>query len=390
MYDRHLASDDDAEDIRKLWQYCFDDDENFVQWYFREYYQAENTLGLYDHGRLAAALQIIPYSIMMRQKSLSCGYVVGVSTAPQDRGQGLSGQMLVGALEIMRERGQVLSLLMPFAGEFYYRYQWQFAYFKQQVTLPLDKLRTLRKPYGRLVLTEAAKVLPELAKVYEAFCATRNGYVLRTPANWQHLLADLSLQQGFCVMLYHDATPEGYALYVKKGGDIQIVEMAYENFAARGGLLDYFYSHRSHCQNLIWKAPSDDPLPYELPDGQNVIHWRPDVMLRVVDVIGALSALCYPLEEKLTLRLKIMDKWAEWNNGIFRLAITDGQGVVEKLADDEWDVAMDVGALALLLSGASDCRQLAWRGLLQARQTENLGVCQRLWPQQDNWLSEEY
>lgn len=386
-----LVSPSDTKAVYELWQYCFADEEDFAQWYFKDYYQPENTLGVYEGERLLAATQITTYTIRLREKNVKAGYVVGVSTSPDARRQGLGQEMLTGALRLMRARGQFVSLLMPFEGAFYYRYHWQFAYFKQRLSLPVSELRGLAKPYGQWRLVEAREYLPELAAIYAAFCQGRNGYVLRTSADWERLLMDVALGKGFCCMLYHEGVPEGYVFYTMHGEDIQVIEMAYSHYQARGGLLDYFYGHRSHRKNFSWAAPADDMLAYELPKSKDVLTLYPYLMLRVVDAEQALLQLDYPKARPLTIRLKLIDDLASWNNGIFTLSVTDGRGQLTRQADDSpWDIQMDVGTLSLCLSGGADCRQLIWRGDILARDDALLEKWCALWPKQNNWINEDY
>ena len=385
-----LVSPEDTKAVHDLWQYCFADEERFAAWYFKAYYKPENTLGVYDGERLLAATQIIPYTIMLRGRPFKAGYVVGVSTSPDARRQGAGRQMLAGALQLMRERGQYVSLLMPFEGDFYYRYQWQFAYFQQRLSLPVSELRGLGKPYGELRLVVAQAHLAELEMVYAQFCQGRNGYVLRGSADWQRLLNDTALQQGHCCVLYDQGVPEGYALYTLLGEGVQVIEMAYANYQARCGLLDYFYGHRSHRQTFSWSAPADEVLPYELPKSKTVLTLYPYLMLRVVDAEQALLALAYPEDQQLTLRLKLTDELAEWNNSIFTLTVAEGKARIKRQAEGAWDIQMDIGALSLLLSGSADGRQLVWRGLITACDEALLEKWQALWPRQNNWINEDY
>lgn len=390
MTELRLVSPDDTTAVRDLWQYCFADEEHFAQWYFQSYYKPENTLGVYEGKRLLAATQVIGYTIMLRDKPFEAGYVVGVSTSPDARRQGLGREMLAGALQLMHRRGQGISLLMPFEGDFYYRYQWQFAYFKQQLTLPIQELRGLARSFGEPRLVDAQKHLSELEQVYANFCRGRNGYVRRTAENWQRLLSDVHLQQGYCCVLYAEEEPVGYAFYTLQDKAIQVVEMAYSHYQACCGLLDYFYGHRSHCQTFSWAAPADEALPYELPKSKDVLTLYPYLMLRVVDAEQVLAALNYPKELSMTLRLKLTDNLADWNNGIFALTIDQGKAAVMRQTGSDWDMTMDIGALSLLVSGSADCRQLLWRGLLTAADEAILDKGRLLWPKQNNWINEDY
>lgn len=383
----------DTQAVKRLWQYCFDDSEEFVQWYFDHYYQPENTLGVYDGERLMAATQIIPYTISLRRTPMSVGYVVGVSTAPEARRQGLGKQMLIGALQKMRARQQYLSLLMPFEGGFYYGYGWEFSYFRQKVVVNLAELRRPAISYGRLCvveISEASEYLMAFKNVYEQFCAMRNGYVLRRDADWQRIFSDATLEKAYGCLLYGTGDQlEGYAFYTFDGEDIRILEMAYSDYQARGGLLDFFYGHRSHCRQLIWLAPVDDRLIYELEKSKEAIRLYPYLMVRVVDAEGVLSSLSYE-GHCLPLKWRITDDIAPWNDGCYRFTVVNGRGIAEKVQEEQWDIAMDIGALGLLVTGSVSVHTLWQQGLIKCASESLPKQWAALWPQENNYISEDY
>ena len=84
-----IATNDDMPQVLNLWQTCFDDTMKFVLWYFARYWKAEHTLGVFEQHEneelLQASAQVIPYNLQIRNTALSCGYIVGVDTAPEAR-----------------------------------------------------------------------------------------------------------------------------------------------------------------------------------------------------------------------------------------------------------------------------------------------------------------
>ena len=121
-----LADEKDTAQVQALWETCFDDTAAFVQWYFSRYYKSENTLGIFAGADLQASAQMIPYTIRLRDTALPCAYIVGVNTAPAARKKGYARTLLRECLLEQRKRKQHISLLMPFEGQFYYRYGWPF------------------------------------------------------------------------------------------------------------------------------------------------------------------------------------------------------------------------------------------------------------------------
>src|SRR5690606_13497273 len=77
----------------------------------------------------------------------------------------------------------------------------------------------------------------------------------------------------------------------------------------------------------------------------------PELQVRVVDVKVALEGLTWPEEARLTLR--VADPDCDWNDGTFALELGPGGAGVARADAAEPDAALDVGALAALLTGAS-------------------------------------
>ena len=88
------AKSSEKKAIIDLWEYCFDDTQEFVEWFFRDRYQDDNTLVLYNKDRVCSALQLLPYNIAIRGREMSTSFMVGVSTWPEDRGQGYISKLL--------------------------------------------------------------------------------------------------------------------------------------------------------------------------------------------------------------------------------------------------------------------------------------------------------
>ena len=97
-----LVQEQDLEKIKYLWAYCFESHQPFFDWYFREYYQQENTLGAYQDGNLLANLQLIPYEIFLRVKAYKHLYC-GIATYPEGR----RGGIVRGLLEALEMKHRI-------------------------------------------------------------------------------------------------------------------------------------------------------------------------------------------------------------------------------------------------------------------------------------------
>lgn len=377
--------------VAALWRQCFDDTDQFVQWYFRRYYRAEHTLGIFQDGQLQASAQMIPYDIKLRGAVLSCAYIVGVDTAPAARNKGYARRLLRACLEEQRHRQQAVSLLMPFEGQFYYRYGWPFCYFHQQLEMTPQELRCAAKEWGHIRQVDLLEAQPILAPIYEQFCQPYDGAVCRTEAGWRLLLEDAVLEHSQCFLLEQDGQAVGYCLWTPLKGKILIREMAWCSAAAKAGLLEFLRQAVPEEQRLWLELPDDDSLVYELAADKKAAVRYPFLMARIVDVAQCLEALRYPAET-VKLRLAVDDAFAPWNDGVFAVDIAAGQAVVQPLAEAakaEADVRISIDGLSQLVMGARSAAQLKRQGLLQATE-QSCALLARLWPEQALYINEYY
>ena len=78
----------DKNQIVSLWNYCFEDGEDFVKYYFENVYDKKNTIIIEENNEVLSALQLNKYKIDLRNRKYDVSYVVGVSSKPEVRGLG--------------------------------------------------------------------------------------------------------------------------------------------------------------------------------------------------------------------------------------------------------------------------------------------------------------
>ncbi|KAF6614761.1 sterol carrier protein domain-containing protein, partial [Paenibacillus sp. EKM208P] len=111
-------------------------------------------------------------------------------------------------------------------------------------------------------------------------------------------------------------------------------ELVYENETARQALWTYFANHDSMITHgkFIY-VPADDNLPFLLDDPRIQQETVPYFMGRIVDAAAFVER--YPFEqvgEETRLTLNLTDRYAPWNEGVWRLTITtEGKGHLERV-----------------------------------------------------------
>ena len=92
--DIRYANDEDLQDLKDIWDYCFKDEESFVNYYFNNKYKSENTIIVKSDNELKSSLQLNQYKVKLNGRIYETSYVVGVSTFPDARGKGYMKNMM--------------------------------------------------------------------------------------------------------------------------------------------------------------------------------------------------------------------------------------------------------------------------------------------------------
>lgn len=384
-----IATEADLEEVKWLWAYCFENYEPFFSWYFREYYQSKNTMVVYEKGKMLSNLQLIPYEIKIRDKTLPTSYIVGVASFPQARRGGIVGELLGRAMEEMRSRGQGICLLMPFKAAFYYPYQFQFCYHHYKYDLPLEDLKSVSRGYGEFIPLKGMEDQGALNKVYQEFVREKHGYVVRTATNWRLMLEEHTGEKGYTYLLQNEGNPEGYILYYLKDNKFVVREMAYSNFQAQQSLFQFIYNHRSQVARLEWNGPVDDTTHFFLPDPKEGVTIYPFLMARIVDVEKILTEIQFPPNFQGEIIIKFQDKLAHWNNQTFALKVVNGQGEVHPVPKEE-QVTVDIGAFTQILLGRLSARQVYKEGRLRVNNMKYLEMLEEIFPPCINYINEYY
>lgn len=387
-----LARTEDTEAVKWLWSYCFENEKDpFFIWFFSHYYQAKNTLVGYEDDTLAVSLQLIPYNLYLRGRTIPISYVIGVATDPQMRSGGRSKELLRTAISEMRQRGHYASILMPFKAGFYYPYQWEICYHHYKYVLPLEDLETVSLPGGVfLPVRNGSNDCSDLQTAYQKFVQGRHGYVVRSLHEWKLAIDSLQAENGFCYLLMMDGVPEGYVMYTIDQNRIVVRELAYSCQLAQKRLFRFLYNHRSQAKQIEWNAPLDDTTAFALYDPKQDIRLFPFMTGRIVDVAQLLEAIEYPVNAEGTIIFRITDELASWNENVFILTVAHGKGEIRSGAQQTPDFHCAVGALTQLLFGRLSAFQLETMGRISSVNCKTLQLLNEFFPPCNNFINEYY
>jgi len=372
--------------IKDIWNYCFEDKEPFLSWYFEEKYRAENTL-VFDLGEagVVSNLQMLPYTLNFHGRAVDVFYIVGAATLPEARGMGLMKQLLREALAVMKERGCPISILLPFKYEFYKKYGWETCYCHKQYKIKIDSLKPIMKKYGvfRPVKEED---IGELDRIYKRYIADKNGSIIRSNKDWKCILQDHGFEGGMAYLLKGHDGNEGYILYSIGDKTFKIHELAYMNHDAYRGLWGFVYAHSAQAQEVLWNAPVDDFTQLLLSNPQQDVMIRPFVMARAVDVEKLLQWYGEMNSETESLSIEIHDSMAPWNNGMFQYK----EHSVERYEGTVADVRCSVNVFTQLIMGFLSLRQAHALDLLFIKDFHALEKAEKFFKQKITYINDYY
>ena len=148
---------------------------------------------------------------------------------------------------------------------------------------------------------------------------------------------------------------------------------------AREALLSFAAAYDPQTFEVRYKTPRGEPLHPYLDDAYVEAKVSPEMMLRIVDVEGALGSLDRKLPEPLVL--EVADDVVSENAG----AYTVGDGVTRGVEAAE-KVSVDMRQLAQLYAGYLPARQLSRRGMVRAGSPRALELLETLFPSGDPWV----
>lgn len=382
-----LINESDAPQVRVLWEYCFKDTKEFVELYFKECFRTENTVGAYRGDKLLAAAQLNPYTLNLRGQKIPASYIVGVETAPEERGSGAAGALMRELLTQSAERGRYLTILMPFSSKFYQAYGWHYAYARRRYKINLSELKPLAADYGEIALVSPMEKIADLTECYQVFCAKYNGAALRDEKRFRILAQDLQNDGGYCAIVYQNGAPEGYIFYLFKEDTLIVRDFVYRDYRAKGALMQYLYRHRSQFEKVDFFLPHND-ASYLFLENKNAAVIEPYMMARIGDVQKFLESLSYRANN-ISLKIKVNDSFVQNNNNVFSLRVKDACAEIAVLTDESGDVELEIGTLSAVVMGVS-AKILREMGKITVYKEESFKDLLKLWPEENNYINEDY
>lgn len=323
------------------------------------------TLGAFVGGELASVVTRHAYRVYVAGLEVAAGGYGAISTAPEHRRAGHVARLMRRALAEGRAEDQGWNLLYPFDAAFYVRYGW--------VSVPTGVLLDVppeRLPLGvRRGLARVDGAAREgLAAAYARFARGRTFADTRATGPWD-AWEDLDGEPGGRLLRY---AGDGAFLVARlrdadDGPRLEAVDLGWSDGAGRDAVWGTLAAFRGHVARVRLHLPWDDPVAADRVRG-HAVTGHAGLMARVADVALAVAPLRAVADDDAPLdlppvALRVVDGYAAWNDGLWRLTPRPDGTDVERADGMPADATVDVRALALLLSGAAgpaELRRCGW------------------------------
>lgn len=338
----------DKEQVVSVWNYCFEDGEDFVKYYFENVYDENNTIIIEENDEVLSALQLNKYTIDLRDNKYDVSYVVGVSSKPEVRGLGYMKHLMTYTLEELYKNGEIVSLLMAIDYRLYKRYGFDHCYDQIQYNLRTDELLGFRLSSKlRKATFEDAETL---SRIYTKAMESLNGYAVRDEAYFNRFMKEVSSESGY---IYIDEENNSYIAYYIQGDTFFVRELIYNNISSLKSMLAYIYNHNTQCKKTVINAPVDDKIKLIIANLKTCeIKLIPFMAGRVINFEKYIESLnsCNIDTQKINnkyIKIKVIDKYIKQNNSVFKISVCDNKIKIQRVEED-YDIELDINSITQL------------------------------------------
>lgn len=211
--------------LKTLWHDTFGDSEEYLNAFFYGVYKDENTLVYIKDKKPAAALYIIPYTMLYKSREIKVAYLYALATNPPYRGKGIMGELIEKSFEVCNNRGYSLITLIPSESSlfnYYERFGFKSAFNRTIIKKDIDEVKReaannapirLKKCDAEMIFTAYSK-----SEFYKEQCVRINKEQNSFYVN------ELLRENGAAVVFNINGINDGYILFSQSKEKLIIYE----------------------------------------------------------------------------------------------------------------------------------------------------------------------
>lgn len=346
-----------------------------------------------EDGRVVGHLAVWSFAQVFGGREVPMGGVGGVVIAPAHRGRGVGSRLLSAGLEIMRDRGDVVSTLYPATVAPYRAWGWEHGGSYDRRELDTRALRTVPAPTATTVRPASPADVPACVALAREVARTEPGGLVGSDPWYRRRFAEVRDDgDGLDVAVRGDEVV-GFAEWGRAAVDgpgwrLDVGLLVGRDADADRALWQQLGSWWSVAPRTRVVSRPTDPLVVDLPEHDTAVVEEHTWVTRLVDVAGAVAARGFPDGVTATVPLHVHDDRLPANDGSWVLEVEDGRGALTPGGDGR--VEVDVRTLATLYTGFLPASVLARRGALPGATTEDVAALGRAFDGPTPWMREYF
>lgn len=197
---------------RRLWEKIFTEDTpEFLDYYYSVKIKDNEIYVIEDGGEIVSMLHLNPYQMRIQDKIYQTHYIVAVATDERYRKRGLMRQLLNHAMQVMADRGEPFTFLMPAAEAIYKPFGFEFVYEQKRTHIAgeCNMDETLE------VVNATEEDCKAIAEFANEFLQDNDVVVWRNAKYYMTLLSELASEDGGIIVLKRDSKIQGIFGYAK-------------------------------------------------------------------------------------------------------------------------------------------------------------------------------
>ncbi|HYO10994.1 MAG TPA: GNAT family N-acetyltransferase [Tepidisphaeraceae bacterium] len=347
-------------------------------------------------GAFVGTATALPMTMWVRGGAVPCQGVAYVGTVKTHRRRtgndpGIGTALMRETLRAARERGQVVSALMPFRGSYYEHFGYGIVERRAEWTVPLAVMPA--GDFETVGFYDAARDRDALVQCRQRVAQRGQADVERSPGAWEQHLRHVEETHFLVVDRHGDGPVRGWIsfehLHDPAGPDTVKVnfDTGYEDVATLRRFLHFLASLRDQYTYASIQLPRDLPLNLLLKEPQmthraNRNHPTPEMrpftrmQVRVLDHARLLSSMRLPHDHRPG---KVVVAIRETEGTLSKLAIEMSGGTIAAAATDaSADVEMPDRTWGIIALGDLSATRAAELGLINVTNRAPLGVLDAL------------
>ena len=343
--------------LKMLWKDLFNDDLEYIDWYFDNVYIEENTKIFLENNRVYGMLFENRYHLAIADEKFMGRYLVGVGVSSERRGEGIMKELLLESLSEAYRYGEEFIYLVPIDKKIYERFGFSYISMLSKYKLDFSALSDLKKEFRIERIQNENYEQTLLIKLKEFYKEVSKEYyikVAREKEDYRKILSEVFAENGSVYISYDILGKINGYMSLIKPENIYVKELLFKDKSSLEGMLSILYGYKDYYKKIEIILPEntylEDYLNSERTVEKNIEN---KVQARIVCVEKALKRISKELKEGEELKIYIQDRYIEKNTGIFKINKCE----VKKI-EGEFDLSLSIKDLTSLVYGFRDYKSL--------------------------------